>query len=155
MCGWKSRYISKFALSYFIYSDFMWKVHKDNICSRKTFPKCYALLFFSMLTKVCFVLIHHSFTNYLSAEQQEPSCSHKFIKHFIQFFHTCDLKNTWPLSTNFDSFQLLKTEKTLLRDMQFFNGGREAKWNSLSGPHLRAVVSWSHPSFLNEWVVWE
>lgn len=50
----------------FIYSDFTRKVHKDNICSRKTFPKCYVLLLFSMLTKVCFVLIDHSFTNYLS-----------------------------------------------------------------------------------------
>lgn len=77
----------------------------------------------------------------------------EIYKAFHSVIHACDFKNIWHLSTNFDSFQLLKTEKSFKRYAVLFNGGGEAKWNSLSGPHPRAVVSWSHPSFQCEWVV--
>lgn len=50
-------------------------------------------------------------------------------KAFHSVLHTCNLKNIWHLSTNFDSSQLLKHEKCLLRDMHFLMG--EGKLNGI------------------------
>lgn len=66
----------------------------------------------------------------------------EIYKAFHSVLHTCNFKNIWHLSTNFDSFQLLKTEKLLLRDMQVFLMG-EGKLNGIFSQALTPEL-WYH-----------